>query len=171
MAPDLGGIQGKGITKIEKQVGYFISDANQALEVITPGGGGDKVRYFPYRDIEPGFYKALGEVFKGATKLKNLADNADITAKGISLVIVPSISTTSSSPSLLTWPPTKFSVTLGCTITNADGSPLKLITVTGSGAAEFDEFKANVSLSALRATNDALDKLMQILSNTPELRR
>jgi hypothetical protein len=171
MAPDLAGIQGKGVTKIDKNAGYFISEANRALEINSPGGGGDKLRYFAYRDIEPGFYKALGEAFKNVTKLNGPKDQAAITKDSISIVITPTITTTSSSPSAFTWPPTKFSVTLACAITDANGIPMREITVTGSGAAEFDEFKSNFSLSAVRATNDALDKLVQALGNAPELRK
>jgi hypothetical protein len=171
MAPDMAGIQGKGVTKIDKNAGYFISEANRALEFNSPGGGGDKVRYFAYRDIEPGFYKALGEVFKNVTKLNSATDTAAIAKDAISIVITPTLTTTSSSPSAFTWPPTKFSVTLACAITDAKGIPMREITVTGSGAAEFDEFKSNFSLSAVRATNDALDKLIQALGNAPELRK
>ena len=65
MNPDLARIEAAGLKVVDMQVGYHISDASKAVEVTTPGGGGDKVRYFPYRDLEPGFYKALGEVFKG----------------------------------------------------------------------------------------------------------
>jgi hypothetical protein len=31
-----------------KKAAYYISDEDRAREVTTPGGGGDKVRYFPY---------------------------------------------------------------------------------------------------------------------------
>ncbi len=169
--PDLASIQAKGTVPIDRKVGYHVSDANKALEVTTAGGGGDKVRYFPYRDIEPGFYKALSEVFRGVSKIKNPKDVNEIHASGISLLIVPEVSTSSSSPSLLTWPPTVFTVNLVCTITDSTGQPVRKLTVVGNGNAEFSEFKGNFSLSAVRATNDALAKLIVALGEAPEVRK
>jgi hypothetical protein len=171
MNPDLASIQAKGITTIDKQVGYHISDASKAVEVTTPGGGGDKIRYFPYRDIEPGFYKALAEVFRGVSKVKDPKNTDDLRQNGIALLIVPEIKTTSSSPSPFTWPPTQFSVTLTCTVTDAAGKPVQKLSVTGNGKAEFDEFKSNFALAAVRATNDALAKLVTALGEAPELRK
>ena len=121
MKPDIGAIKGEATTTIEKEVGYHISEANMAVEVTTPGGGGDKVRYFPYRDMDAGFYKALSEVFKGVRKIMNPKDVAAIAKSGITLLIVPEITTTSSSPSPFTWPPTKFTVTLNCSVVDAKG--------------------------------------------------
>jgi hypothetical protein len=171
MNPDLASVQSKAITPINKKVGYYISDANRALEVTTAGGGGDKVRYFPYRDIEPGLYKALAEVFTGVAKIKNPQDAGDLSRNDISLVILPELSTTSSSPSPLTWPPTQFTVTLACTVTDPAGRAVHKLSVTGNGSAEFDEFKTNFSLAAVRATNDALSRLIKALGEAPELRK
>ena len=122
--PDLATIQAKGNPLIDKQVGFHISDASKAQEVTTPGGGGDKVRYFPYRDLEPGIYKALTEVFRSVSKVKDPKDLESLRTSGISLLIVPEITTTSASPSPFTWPPTQFSVTLACTVTDAAGKPV-----------------------------------------------
>lgn len=164
MKPDLNTVQAASAKRIDKQVGYHMSDANAALEVTTPGGGGDKVRYFPYRDIEPGFYKALSEVFSGVSKIKNPKDAEEVRKSGVSLLIVPEISTTSSSPSPFTWPPTQFTVTLAGTITDAAGQLVRKFSVMGEGKAEFDEFKSNFSLTAVRASNDALAKLVKVLA-------
>jgi len=171
MNPDLTTIQAKGSPLIDKQVGFHISDASKALEVTTPGGGGDKVRYLPYRDMEPGIYKALTEVFRSVSKVKDPKDLESLRTSGISLLIVPDITTTSASPSPFTWPPTQFTVTLACTVTDAMGKPVRSFSVTGSGKAEFDEFKSNFSLAAVRAANDALSKLVTALGEAPELRR
>ncbi len=55
MNPDLAAVTvPAGAKPIAKKVGYHIPEALRSVEVTTPGGGGDKVRYFPYRDIEPG---------------------------------------------------------------------------------------------------------------------
>ena len=170
MNPNLANVQAKNITPIDRQVGFYISDANKAIEVTTAGGGGDKVRYFPYRDIEAGFYKALGEVFRGVSKVKEPTMTDDMRKSGISLLIVPEISTTSSSPSPFTWPPTLFTLTLSSTVIDVAGRVLRKVTVVGEGKAEFDEFKGNHSLSAVRASNEALSKLIVALEQAPELK-
>lgn len=163
MKPDLDRVNAFSAKRINKQVGYHMSEANLALEVITPGGGGDKVRYFPYLDMEPGFYKALSEVFSNVSKIKNPKDAEEMRKSGIAILIVPEISTTSSSPSLFTWPPTQFTITLAGTITDATGQLVRKFSVTGEGKAEFDEFRGNFSLSATRASNDVFAKLMKEL--------
>lgn len=170
MSPELAGIAGDSSARINKQAGYYIPEASRALEVTTPGGGGDKIRYFPYKDLDAGLYKALGEVFTGVTKVSNPQDSAAISASGITLLIMPEISTTSSSPSMLTWPPTQFSVTLNCSVVDAKGQSLTTIKVEGNGAAEFSEFKTNFSLAATRASSDALKKLVKALADSKELR-
>jgi hypothetical protein len=170
MNPNLDKIQSQSAVRIDKQVGFYISDASKALEVTTAGGGGDKVRYFPYRDIETGFYKALAEVFQGVSKVKEPQMTDDMRKSGITLLIVPEIKTSSSSPSPFTWPPTQFTVTLVCTVMDSAGRLVRKLSVTGEGKAEFDEFKANFSLSAVRATNDALSKLITALAQAPEFR-
>lgn len=172
MIPDLSSVKAPaGAARIDKTVGYHIADASRALEVTTPGGGGDKVRYFPYRDLEPGFYKALAEVFRDVRKIQNPADKVAVKASGVSLLIVPQIATTSFSDSIVTWPPTMFSVGLTCTITDADGKLLETLTVNGDGRASYNEFVGNFSLAAVRASNDAIAKLVKALSESPHLRK
>lgn len=171
MNPELATVTAPaGAKVIDKKVAYFMSDALRKVEVTTPGGGGDKVRYFPYRDIEPGLYKALSEVFSGVTKLQNPMDTAALQANGISMLITPEVTTNSSSDSAFTWPPTQFSVNLVCTITDANRKPVQTVRVSGEGVATFSEFKNNLSLAAVRASNDALAKLVKALGESPELR-
>lgn len=172
MNPDLSALaMPSGGKIIDKKVGYHIPDAVRSLEVTTPGGGGDKVRYFPYREIEPGFYKALSEVFSSVTKVQNPKDAAALQGSGTTLMVTPEITTTSSSSSAFTWPPTQFSVGLVCAFTDANGKLVHTIRVSGNGNATFDEFKSNFSLAAVRASNDALSKLLTELASSPELRR
>ncbi len=171
MNPDLALVTGGGVAKINKTAGYYISDDSKVLEVTTPGGGGDKIRYFPYRDLEPGLYKALSEVFTSVNKVKDPKDGAALKAANINILITPSIATTSSSPSAFTWPPTKFGVDMLCTIQDGDGKVLETIRVNGEGKAEFDEFKANFSLAAVRASDDVLAKLIKALRESKEIQK
>lgn len=172
MNPDLALLKPTpGASVIPKDVGYYIADANRSLQITTPGGGGDKVSYFPYRDIEPGLYKALAEVFRSVSKIQNPGDRAALKKSGISLLITPDIKTTSFSESIVTWPPTLFTVTLDCAITDTDGQLVQRLQVSGEGRATFSEFAGNLSLSAVRASNDALAKLIKALSESPALRK
>lgn len=171
MAPDLTAVSASAMPRINKTAALHITDASKALEVTSAGGGGDKIRYFPYKDLEPGLYKALTEVFADVTAVKTPQDAAALKASSPVLVIKPEVSTYSYSDSLFTWPPTKFGVTLTCTVTDASGALIDTIKVTGDGFAPFEEFKSNFSLSAVRASTDALNKLVQALSNSTALRR
>ncbi|PIF28281.1 hypothetical protein CLU86_3770 [Acidovorax sp. 62] len=170
MAPNLEAVKATPDQNLlAKKVGYHISAASQTLEVTTPGGGGDKVRYFPYRDIEPGLYKALGTVFRDVTKIKNPGDLAEVQTSGIQLLITPEITTNSSSESAFTWPPTSFTVVLNCQLKDNQGKTLDTVRVEGVGKAEFAEFKANFSLAAVRASEDALKKLTVALRQSKAL--
>jgi len=168
---DLAQIKGSGTAKIDKSVGYYIAQEDRTREVITPGGGGDKVSYVPYRDLEAGMYKAMSEVFTNVSKLDSPTDAARLAKDNIQLVIVPKIVTTSSSDSVLTWPPTTFTIELTCKVSDKAGAPLTEVKALGVGKAEFSEFKADFSLSAKRAAQDAMAKLVAALEASPVLRR
>jgi hypothetical protein len=170
MAPDLKAVP-ESNARIHKKVGYFISAEDMAKEVTTPGGGGDKVKYLPYKDLETGIYKAFSQVFDGVVKLKSADDKASIGEQGLSLVIKPTLSTTSFSDSAFTWPPTQFTVDITCVVTDAKGAEVTRLTSQGRGAATFSEFTADFSLSAKRASQDALNKLVRDLSASDALRR
>jgi hypothetical protein len=151
-----------GGTKADRKVGLVITEEQRKREVVSPGGGGDKLSYFPYRDLETGLYMALSEHFTGVSIVGGAAD-AKVKSEGLTLFVTPEISTTSHSPSLLTWPPTVFTVELACTVKDANDRVLKQFRVQGEGRAEFDEFKSDPSLSAKRASNDAIKKLVRAI--------
>lgn len=156
-------------TLVAKKVGYVITDADRARQVTTPGGGGDKVSYFPYRDIEKSLREALRSVYQDVTSLP-AATPAAVGPAGVGFVFTPVITTTSSSPSAFTWPPTKFSTEIACTVTDAQGAQIAQFKVTGDGAAEFDEFKSDHSLSARRSVKEAAEKFAQAVRRDPKLR-
>lgn len=168
ISPDISKIEkDNNIQTIPKNVGYYISD-DREKEITTPGGGGDKVRYKPYKDIETAFYKMLSNVFKSVTALKSDKDVA-IGKNEINYIISLDISTNSSSPSMFTWPPTKFGVNLNCNIKDETGRDITSLLAVGEGSAEFDEFKSDFSLAGKRASQDALLKMQRSLLSTPEL--
>jgi hypothetical protein len=168
---DSGALVGAGGgVKIDRKVALAISDSQKSREVTTPGGGGDKVSYFPYRDLETGLYVALSETFSGVTKVGSATD-PKVAQDGVALVFVPEITTTSYSPSPFTWPPTVFTVELDVAVRTAANAPVTQIRVQGEGRAEFDEFKSDFSLSAKRAAQDAVRKLIKVIQdNAAKLR-
>lgn len=169
LSPNLSVVMEQAGTKIDKKVGLAISEANRQLEMTTPGGGGDKVSYRPYQDLEPGLYAALSASFSQVTRVTGTGDPR-VKSENVSLVLTPLIKTTSFSDSVLTWPPTLFSIDLTCTVVDRAGKPVTEVRVVGDGRASFDEFKADFSLSAKRAAEDVLKKLVKALRENTALR-
>jgi len=169
ISPDLSKIErDRGTQPIQKNVGYYIL-GDREKEVVTPGGGGDKVSYKPYKDIEPGFHKMLSNVFRNVYALKSDKD-VEISGKDLSYIISLEVTTNSSSPSLLTWPPTIFDVTLNCNIEDETGKALTSLTATGDGRAEFSEFMSDHALAGKRASQDALIKMQRAFIDSSVLK-
>lgn len=161
LTPEPAQLMGKGAgNKIDRPVVLVVSDAQLAQEVTTPGGGGDKVSYKPYKDLQTGMYIALGEVFTRASLANGLSDPRMGTDPA-TVVVMPTITTTSYSPSLLTWPPTIFTITLEFAFRDSKGErAITTVRVQGEGRAEFDEFKSDFSLSSKRAAQDVLTRMI-----------
>ena len=164
LAPDVSKIMGSGANKIDRKVGLVVTDEQRRFQQTTPSGGGDKVSYLPYRDLESGLYVALSENFAGVTRVAGVND-PKVAADGLALLVLPAIATTSFSPSLVTWPPTVFTVAVTLSVVDLRNKPVTEIKVQGEGRAEFAEFKTDVSLAAKRAAEDALKKLMKTISD------
>lgn len=148
-------------------VAYFITGMQRETKVTTPGGGGDKVSYQPYRDLEAALYQTLSTLFPKVYSAPMPDDKDFFREKNISFVIIPTITTTSSSNSPFTWPPTHFSVTLSCTALDAEGKEIWQDTATGEGQAEFSEFKSDFGLSARRASANAFNELRKKIASSP----
>jgi hypothetical protein len=162
LAGTTAALAGTGGGKVAKGAGLVISDEDRKREVVSPGGGGDKVSYLPYRDLEVGLYLAMSETFERVTRITGPND-PKVKQERLDYVVTPTIATTSFSPSLFTWPPTIFTVELVCKVTDGDGQPVAEVRAFGEGRAEFDEFKSDFSLAAKRAADDALRKLVKSL--------
>ena len=80
---------------IDARVGYRITDAQRTQEVTTPGGGGDKISYVPYRDLEPGFYQTLASVFSAVFVVPEAEVEAFVREKQLRFVFTPAIRTSS----------------------------------------------------------------------------
>jgi hypothetical protein len=167
ISPDISAInKGTPIEKSAKNISYYFSEDIEK-EVTTPGGGGDKVKYKPYKELDTGIYKVLSDNFKSVVMLKggvvqSKSDN--------DLVAEITISTNSSSSSAFTWPPTLFGINISTDLLNPKTGKKEKVLVVGEGRAEFSEFKSNFNLSAKRASEDALNKLSAAIAGASLLK-
>ena len=155
--------------RISKSIGLYISPENRNKQLTTPGGGGDKVTYHPYVDMETGLYKVLGNVFQNVDVLSSLSDVNSIAKHSLVYIATPDISATSSSSGFITWMATDFTVQLSCRISDLAGRLVVTVSSTGTGHADFSELKSDFSLAGERASSDALSKLQAALLQAPEL--
>ena len=155
---------------LARKVAYVMNDEQRARQVTTAGGGGDKVSYFPYRDMERAIRESLRAVFSDVVVLRSASDAQALASSGATLVFVPDIRTESSSSSMLTWPPTRFDAVLECKVQDAAGAPVTTVYANASGAAEFDEFKADFSLAARRSVQLLAERFVEALKKDPKLR-
>ena len=151
-----------------KNVAYVMTDADRGKEVTAPGGGGDKVSYFPDRDLEKSIRDALRAVYTDVFVIKSSADADAIKAFGVSYVFSPEITTTSESPSSFTWPPTKFGIDLTCKVTDPEGKLLIQVRAQGNGEAEYGEFMKDFGLSGRGAATKVSEQLKQAVMANPQ---
>jgi hypothetical protein len=171
ITPDVSQLDQPGIIQINSNVGYVISDADREKSIETPGGGGDKVHYFPYKELEPAIFKVLSNVFQRAYPMKSQNDAQILKSNNIVFVFIPIIQTDSSSTGIMTWPPTDFKVDLGCKAINAEGQVVWEKHFTGQGQASFSEFKTDFPLAAKRASLKALQDFQKDLNTAPEFHK
>jgi hypothetical protein len=146
-----------------------MSEEDRNKQVTTGGGGGDKVNYYPYRDLEKMIRLSLKSVYTDVSVIKSATDQNAIQNNSVMLVFTPEISTSSSSDSMLTWPPTQFSIVLHCEITDSSGKKIKRISVVGDGKAEYPEFVPDFGLAGKRAAADVGKKLQKALQEDTSL--
>lgn len=150
-------------------VAYVITTADREKEVTTGGGGGDSVRYFPYRELESGIFQVLSALYSKATLLRSISEKKAAANRDLALIFVPVITTSSSSSSIVTWPPTSFIISFNYAVQDADGNPVYQNQVLGRGAADFSEFVGNFGLAGKRAAEDVLLKFKQQVAGAGEL--
>jgi len=166
ITPPMNTLSKDGVVKIDKNVGYYISKENMNKELTTPGGGGDKVKYFLYKESEPALKAVLGNIFNQVVRIPEPNDAKFITDNKIAYVFTPEFMTDSSSSSPFTWPPTKFSMKIDCKAVDGNSKLLWQTVVEGEGQAEYDEFKHDFSLAARRASQRAFMKLQKEIVNS-----
>ena len=150
---------------INAKAGYYIPDSLQSLEVQTPGGGGDSVAYYPYRDLEPAFSRMLGNVYQSVAKLSTASDAKLLAQDGVKYIITPRLLTSSSSTSGVRWPPSDFSLDLTCDVREASGNLIASPRVIGTGryAVPAIIIGSDMGTAGKRAMEDALLQMQRVL--------
>jgi hypothetical protein len=161
----------KASERIDRNVGLVITQADKGVQITTPGGGGDNISYYPYKDLEFGIYSTLSSVFSNVVPLNALDEKQKIAQQNLGAIFLPTIQTTSSSESMFTWPPTFFSIMIDYRVVDPSGEQLSSGRVLGEGRAEFSEFKSDFALAAKRAGTDALNKLKDKLQSSHAIRK
>lgn len=150
--------------KISATIGMVMPAALSSLEVTTPGGGGDNVRYFPYRDMEAGYEKMLSNVFENVVTVTSSDSAEGLSRNGISFIVTPEVITNSGSTGFFTWPPTNFTVDMTTVVRGTNGKVLANPRVIGKGQATgFSDFKGDFGIAGRRAMEDALNKMQHAL--------
>jgi len=165
IAPDVTKVERTSAAppRIEKKVGYYIPPDVSSVEITTQGGGSNDLRYFPYRDIDIGYQKMLGNVFASVVKLTSMADLPSVAHGGIDYVIVPVIITSSGGSGLFAWPPTTFTIDLTSNVRDTAGHLIASPHVIGTGSADTSEGINDHAVAGKRAMEDALLKMQAVL--------
>lgn len=156
----------KVANNVDVNVGYYISKEAKKIEVTTPGGGGDKVKYTPYKDIEAALNTMLSRKFSRVYSLNSISDKNVIENKNIKYIFTTKIHTNSSSTNFVIWPPTDFNMDLTCKAIDTNNQKTWEETVSAKGYANSGELMENFSLSAKRATKEAFSKMLIKLEKT-----
>ena len=167
VGPDADHLPAATATRIDAAAAYVMTDAQRGLVVTSAGGGGDKASYQLNHDLEPALFRVLSNRFVKAFVVASADDKKFLADKNVQFVFTPNFTSNSSSSSLLTWPPTEFSLTIDIEARDAQGKTVWHDKVVGTGHAEFSEFKHDFGLSAKRAAEDAFGKLQQALQAFP----
>ncbi|HWT20430.1 MAG TPA: hypothetical protein VN280_16050 [Variovorax sp.] len=155
---------------LPKKVAYVMTDAQRDQQVTTAGGSGDRVSYYPYRDLEKSIRDALRAVYRDVVVLRTAGDAKANEAAGVSLVFTPQIKTDSSSSSWITWPPTSFTAEVSCVVSDAAGAEVTRVRAVGNGTAEFGEFNGDYGLAARRAATRLTSQLSSEIRRNEKLR-
>lgn len=155
---------------IQKKVAYAISETQRNTAFVSPVGGGDSVRYFPYRDLEKTIRDALRSVYQDVTLIAAPSDTQAVEAARAALIFIPEIKTDSGSSSVLTWPPTYFVTEIACVVTDANGNEIGRVKASARGEAEFSEFLDDFGLAAKRAATQVAQQLSSEIRKNEKLR-
>lgn len=149
---------------IAKSAAILITEEDRKLKAVTPGGGGDKVQYYPYRDLEAGLTQTLKLSFQNITQINSESELNQAKEKNIDYILKPKIFTSSGSESFFTWPPTDFTINFNLRVFDQANNEIGSVNAMGVGKAEFSEFISDKGLAGKRAAENMLKDLSDKLS-------
>ena len=170
VAPELSMITKERPVIIHRSVAYYIPPEQYALQVTTPGGNNDKLRYSPYKESEAALKKVLENVFTEVHRIDSL-DDEKIDKHHIRFIFVPQIETMSYSNSNVDWQPTKFNFILKVTFLTADKKPFYESYAQGRGIANFGRYRDNPAYAVEIASRSAFLQLQDEIINQRTLFR
>ncbi len=170
ITPELQSLKKTGENYIQVTAGYYISPSDREKYVESPGGGGDRVSYYPYKELEPALQKVLYNIFQDVKRLDLSITPEYLKANDISFAFLPEITTDSDSDGAFTWPPTSFTVNLSLKAFSQNGKLIWERKYNGVGTATFSEFKQDFSLAAKRASQKVFSEMLNDLSKAKEFR-
>ena len=166
ITPSLTKIEERPVStsKVKVKVGFYIPEDVMNIEITSAGGGGDNVRYFPYKNIETGYMRILTNVYDEVIRLRSAIEVRDAPKQDVKYVIEPVIVTSSGSTGFFTWPPTNFTVDLTSNIRDKLGKPVTNPRVVGNGQVDFIlDMHGDYGVAGRLAMEDALLKMQQAL--------
>lgn len=161
--PNLDRLGPPDAQRINARVGLHIPPELANLEVTTPGGGGDNVRYNPYAAVAQGYRRILSNVFTDIVPVASSASASAEASPTVDYVMVPSIVTNSGGTNFFTWPPESFTVDLSTSIRDKAGRTLASPRVVGTATVATGERLADHGIAGRRAFEDALQKMQVAL--------
>ncbi|WP_345977423.1 hypothetical protein [Sulfurimonas sp. HSL3-7] len=170
VAPELSKIIKERPVTIHRTVAYYIPSELYALQVTTPGGNNDELRYSPYKESEAALKKVLGNVFTEVHRIDSL-DDPKIGEHRIRFIFVPQIETMSYSNSNVDWQPTKFSFILKVKFLTVDKKRFYESYAHGKGISNFGRYQDNPAYAVEIASRSAFLQLQDEIINQRTLFR
>lgn len=170
ITPDLQSLKKTEGGYIQATAGYYISPADRENYVYSPGGGGDRVYYYPYKELEPAFLKVLFNVFQDVKRLDLMISPEYLKSNDVAFAFLPEITTESYSDGVFTWMPTSFTVNLSCKAFSQNGKLIWERKYIGVGTATFSELTDDFGLAAKRASQKVFSEMLNDLSQAKEFR-
>jgi hypothetical protein len=170
ITPELRTLKTTERNYIQATVGYYISSSDRDNYVYSAGGGGDRVYYYPYKELEPALQKVLFSVFKDVKRLDLAITPEYLRSNDIKYAFLPEITTESYSAGVMSWMPTSFTVNLTCKAFTQNGKLIWQRKYIGVGTATFSELTKDFGLAAKRASQKAFSDMLNDLSQAKEFR-
>jgi len=166
ITPDLSNINQLVDSKIEVNVGNYISKDDLSKKVVDRLMNGDSVKYASYKEVEPAFVKVLSNIFENVIYIQSLEDIAFIKESELTYIFVPTIETRAFTYNPYAWPPTDFEMTLACYAIDESTKKMWEWDTHVSQKSKYSEYWADQAISGKKAVIQCLNELQEELRST-----